>query len=286
MSQWTRVGVPLESFEDRIRAARLTPAQRQVARLLLEDSERLKHLSAAEVAAAAEVSQPSVSRLAKSLGYASYGTMMTAVRERTVRSHSARGPEVGNRFQAAIEDEIALLQTLKARLGNETALKRAAIRIGAASSVVVLGLRISTPLALNFSYRLGRLRPGVAAITSDGSQAYDDLAMHGRSDSPVLVIFAMPRYPTAVPELAAFARRRGFETILITDSPAAELSHSADEVLVAEINWGLTFGTHTAAFVLSALLAEEAGALEAEQMRRRLSDLDEVAAERGHYLTD
>jgi DNA-binding MurR/RpiR family transcriptional regulator len=280
------VGQALNTFEERIRAARLTPAQRQVARLLLEDSERLVHLSAAEVASEAGVSQPSVSRLAKSLGYASYGSMMTAVRERAARTHGAPDAEAGNRFQVAVEDEITLLQTLKARLGNEAGLKSAAARIGAASEVVVLGLRISASLALNLAYRLGRMRPGIAVITNEGSQAYDDLALHGQSHSPTLVIFAMPRYPTAVLELATFARRRGFQIILITDSSAAALSLSADEVLVAEINWGLTFGTHTAAFVLSALLAEEAGALASEQMRRRLGDLDEVAAERGHYLTD
>lgn len=275
-------------LEARVRPAKLTPAQRQVARLLLEKSDRFMFLSAAEVAAEAGVSQPSVSRLAKALDYGSYGEMMLAVRERVQVGNGAHphDDEVGNRYQKAIDDEVALLRSLRRSLADGKAIERAGRIIHSADVVMVVGLRISAPLAENFAYRLGRMRPNVRLSTSDGSQVYDELALAADSPTKALLVFAMPRYPRELIRLMGYAKERGYSVVVVTDNHASQFAGLADEALIAEINWGLTFGTHTAATVISALLAEEVGALRPEQMRRRLNDLDEVASQMDHYLTD
>lgn len=275
-------------LEARVRTAKLTPAQRQIARLLLEKSEHFMFLSAADVAAEAGVSQPSVSRLARALDYGSYGEMMVAVRERVQVGHGARPPadEAGNRYQKAIDDEVALLHNLRRSLAEGQAIERAGQLLNSADIVMVVGLRISASLAQNFAYRLGRIRPNVRLSITDGSQVYDDLALAADAPTKALLVFAMPRYPRELVRLMRYAKKRGYSVVVVTDNHASEFAGLADEALIAEINWGLTFGTHTAATVISALLAEEVGGLRPELMRRRLGDLDEVASEMDHYLTD
>jgi DNA-binding MurR/RpiR family transcriptional regulator len=272
-------------LEDRVRHARLTPAQRQIARMLLDQPDRFMFLSAAEMAAQADVSQPSVSRLAKALGYDGYASMLDAVRE---RGRSARESEEGvaqNRHQREIDDEIELLRNLRRRLTDTSSLRAAAEVISSAGEVVVLGLRISSPLAQTFAYRLGRLRPNVHVVTTDGSQSYDDVAMGARAEAPAMVVFAMPRYPTGIVSIVDFARRHGYRIVLVTDTDASPLVSVSDVALVAEINWGFTFGTHTSAIVLLAMLAEEIAQLRQEDVSQRLDRLDDVASEIGTYLS-
>ncbi|GAW49162.1 MULTISPECIES: MurR/RpiR family transcriptional regulator [unclassified Nocardioides] len=273
------------NLEDRVRHAQLTPAQRQIARMLLDQPDRFMFLSAAEMAAQADVSQPSVSRLAKALGYDSYASMLDDVRERGRLAREDEGGVARNRHQREIDDEIELLKNLRRRLADGRSLQDAAQVISSAEQVVVLGLRISSPLAQTFAYRLGRMRSNVHLITTDGSQTYDDLAMGARARSPAMVVFAMPRYPQSIVTIIDFARRQGYQVVLITDTDASPLVAAADVVLIAEINWGLTFGTHTSANVLLAMLAEEVAHLRQEDVRQRLDRLDGVASEIGHYLS-
>lgn len=277
------------SLEDRVSAARLTPAQRQVSRLLLESSERLVFLSAAELAAEASVSQPSVSRLARALGYADYGDMLEAVRARALALSAERekgGPKDINPHQQFILDEIALLQNLSRRLEDPSGLNKAADILASADQVVILGLRISAALGRSFAYRLGRMRPGIRLITFDGTESYDELTLAASAGHSALVVFAMPRYPKAVPELMSFAKAKGYSVVVVTDSHASPFVSVSDVALVAEINWTVTFGTHTAAISLSALLAEQVAMRRQRDTRHRLGNLDEVASSKEYYLLD
>jgi DNA-binding MurR/RpiR family transcriptional regulator len=270
-------------LEDRLRNAKLTPAQRQVARFIFDNPDRFVFMSAAEVARDVGVSQPSVTRLAQELGYRGYTELIGEVRGRA-RATPESGSATGNRYQTALDDEIAHLMTVRDRLDDLRPLEKAAKKITAASCVVVAGLRISAPLAENFGYRLSRLRDNVRMVTQGGSVAYDELALGARRKPPVLVVFAMPRYPAELTEILRFAKARGYWVLEFIDSPTAELCEHADQVVHAPLTWGLTFGSHTSTTVLSTLLIDAVASESSGDARARLIDLDGVASHEGHYL--
>jgi DNA-binding MurR/RpiR family transcriptional regulator len=274
---------PEGALEDRLRSARLTPAQRQVARFIVDNPDRFVFMSAAEVARDVGVSQPSVTRLAQELGYRGYAEMIGEMRA-LVRSAPRQDESVANRYQRAIDDEIALLTTARERLADPRLLERATRKIMSASSVVVIGLRISAALAVNFGYRLTRLRDNVRVVTQGGSVAFDELALGARRKPPVMVAFAMPRYPAELVDVLRFARAQGYWILEMIDSPTAPLCEEADEVMVTSIRWGATFGSHTTASVLSTLLIDAAASESSGDARARLIELDAVASERRHYL--
>ncbi|GHH63441.1 transcriptional regulator [Streptosporangium violaceochromogenes] len=274
---------PEGALEDRLRSARLTPAQRQVARFIVDHPDRFVFMSAAEVARDVGVSQPSVTRLAQELGYRGYAEMVGEMRA-LVRSAPRQYEPSANRYQRAIDDEIALLTAARERLADLRPLERAARKMMSASSVVVVGLRISAALAMNLGYRLARLRDNVRIVTQGGSVAFDEVALGARRESPVMVAFAMPRYPAELAEILRFARSRGYWILQVIDSPTAPLCEEADEVMFASIGWGATFGSHTTASVLSTLLIDAAASDSSSDARARLIELDAVASERSHYL--
>jgi DNA-binding MurR/RpiR family transcriptional regulator len=274
---------PEGALEDRLRRARLTPAQRQVAQFIVDHPDRFVFMSAAEVARDVGVSQPSVTRLAQELGYRGYAEMIAEMRA-LVRSAPRQDELIANRYQRAIDDEIALLTAARERLADPRLLERTARKIMSASSVVVIGLRVSAALAVNFGYRLGRLRDNVRLVTQTGSAAFDELALGARRKSPVMVAFAMPRYPAELVDVLRFARARGYWILEVIDSPTSPLCEEADEMMVASIRWGATFGSHTTASVLSTLLIDAAASESSSDARARLIELDAVASERRHYL--
>lgn len=277
----------LAELAARLRSVRLTPAQRAVARFILENPVQFVFMSGAEVAAEIGVSQPSVSRLAKELGYRGYGEMTAEIRELLLVGAEAAPPaDSMNSYQQLMSTEIGLLEQLRDALSDPRPLDGAADMIVGANEVAVLGLRISAPVAQHFAYRLRRLRSGVSLTTTGGSATIDDLAFASQGRSSVLVAFAMSRYPSELLAALEFARQRRMKVVLFVDTPTASVVADGDHVILAPVSNGVTFGSLAAAYLLSALLIDRVAAETAAESGRRLIDLEGVAVEHGHYLED
>lgn len=269
-------------LEERLRTAKLTPAQRQIARYILQNEGVFVFLSAAELAQHVGVSQPSVTRLAKRLGYQGYSDLIGEVRA-GIRSGSDADDGASNRFQKAVDAQIDDLIALRENLANPGWLEEAAERIRNASNIVVVGLRISAALAADFSYRLRQLRADVTLITQGDSSALDRLVLEGIREAPLTIIFAMPRYPTELVRIIDTARAHNHAILVITDSPVSGLEADGVDVLWVPMSWAPTFGSHAAPIAMSALLADEIAAGDAAT-RMRLIAIEELAEKEGHYL--
>ncbi|MGD9999331.1 MAG: MurR/RpiR family transcriptional regulator [Ilumatobacteraceae bacterium] len=274
-------------LEPRLRAARLTPAQRAVARFLLEHPDRLLFMSAAELAADVGVSQPSVTRLAKELGYNGYAEMIGDLRDHLQQQYTPSDDTPGaNSFQLAVETEINALRSVHGRLAHPAPLLLASHAIVEADAVLLIGLRISSSLAHHFHYRLSRLRDNVRLATSGGSLLFDDIALTSRSARSVAVVFSMPRYPVELSTALQFARDRNMGVVQFIDTPTASLCAPADHVIVSPTSWGLTFGSFGVAHLLASLLIDAVASDPAGDSTRRLIDLESVAVAHDHYMDE
>lgn len=79
---------------------RLTPAQRRIAQTLVEHSNDVPSMSATEVAELANVSQPSVTRLAAAVGWSGYKEFRSALIELLRRSPAGSELEEPERVPA------------------------------------------------------------------------------------------------------------------------------------------------------------------------------------------
>lgn len=225
-----------ETIADRLRAGvdGLTRAERQLSTAILENYPVSGLGTLASVAAAADVSAPTVARMVQKLGYSGFGAFQAALREELAEAISdpiakrdiwaAQAPQghILNRFTEAM---IGNIRTTLAQIETEQFDAACRLLADPERAVFTVGGRITRALADYFFLHMQVLRPRVTQI-----QAISNAWPHYLLDmaaGDVLVVFDVRRYETGTLKLAEMAAERGVKIVLITDqwrSPVARLA--------------------------------------------------------------
>lgn len=278
----TLSGRLLELFEE----VRLTPSHRRVAHVLLKEGQGAAYLSSTELAALAGVSQPSVSRFARALGFSGYQELRQHIRALAETGPGESSPDaLRNELQAAINDEIDNLRLLSRSFDDPTQFYRLAAAMARSDPLVVLGLRASAGLAEHVGYFARRALGRVRVITRYDSIGQEDLRAALDDGATWMLAIALPRYPSETLEAVRAARERGVRIVTVTDSSLGPFTEHSERVLPVGVSSRLVFDSHGAAVVLcNALL----GALcDADQLavQARLDAFEESARARRIFIT-
>jgi DNA-binding MurR/RpiR family transcriptional regulator len=271
-------GVVVARVLDLFQGARLTPTQRRIAHSLVEHADRAAYLSAAEVAELAGVSQPSVTRFAMALGYGGYPAL-----RRELRALVDVGPvesTPGNAMQRAVRAEADHLAALAGRLGDLTAVTRAAGLLIASRPLPVLGLRAAAPLAAYFGYFAAKVLPDVRVLDTGGTQLLDRLDQARAAGASAMLTMVLPRYPRETLEAIREARSAGLTIVTITDSAVSTAAEYADVVLPAAVGTQLVFDLHTGPMAMAMVLLQAMCDAAPEPVQRRLEEFEATAARR------
>jgi DNA-binding MurR/RpiR family transcriptional regulator len=264
---------------------RLSPAQRRIARFLLDRGDEVVFLSSVDIADAVGVSQPSVTRFAFALGFDGFPEFRQALRN-SLRGETAHLPEGHSRnaIQRLVDAEIRGLETLADELADLTKLERVSAALAASRPLPILGLRVSSPLASYVGYFAAKVLPDVRVLTQAGSSLADQIARSADAGAQWLLAIGLPRYPRDLGEALTWARERGLKVALITDQPVGPLCELADEVLAAPVGTDFAFDCHSGPAVLcSALLHMMLEALPTGQ-QALLEEFEVTAAKRRVFL--
>lgn len=265
---------------------RLSPAHRRIARFLLEHPGQAVYLTAGELGQRAQVSQPSVTRFAVTLGFAGYPELRDELRSRVVGDADALagGDDADGAWPRAIAADVLSLQQLALSPWAGQRLDRVATNLAASSPLPVVGLRVSRPLAELFGYFARKVHPDVRMVPA-GSEGNDALARAREAGASWLLAFGLPRYPSELLDTMRWARTLGLRVALITDSPMSPLAGQADDLLAAPVHTQLTFDSLVGPLALTmGLLQVLVDALPADA-QRRLDEFDQQAADRGTFLS-
>jgi DNA-binding MurR/RpiR family transcriptional regulator len=265
--------------------SRLPPVQRRIARYLVDHPDEAAFLSSVELASRVGVSQPSVTRLAMTMGLKGYGELQAAIRE-LARGPTPGSPDQANKFQLAVRSEIRNLHALDTLLGDKSALAALGRRLAGSRPLVVLGLRMSAHLAGYFAYFAAQIHPDVRVITSPASTALDVLSQARQAGGSHVLAFLMPRIPAEVVKPLAYARRAGFTVAAVAQNLPAAVAEQCDEVLSTPVGRDLVFDSHAAAIVLCSALLEAISDAEPERAQKRLEAFERAAAEEGIFLPE
>ena len=220
-----QVGARLE----RHRAA-LSPAERRVARVVLDDPESVAFGTVAEVARRAGASGATVVRLGTRLGYDGFVGLQGAVRqELSIRLQRAsdriRRPApsdvIGRTLRTELDNVQATLEAVDPAAFS-TVVARLAQRRG---RVAVLAGEASAGVAATFAAELGTVRPGVGLVGGSDVAVARAVALLDPGD--LLVVLDLPRYDRAVLAAARLAGERGVEVVALTDGPLSPLAAGA-----------------------------------------------------------
>ena len=221
------------SMDDQLRTALsdLTRAERQLATHILSHYPVAALGSITQLAKAAQVSTPTVVRLAQKLGYRGYpdfqgnlrgeveAMLVTPLTKHDQRAGRVPDGHLLNRFAEAM---VANLQATLNQIDHAAFDAAAALLADPKRRVFAVGGRITHAVADYFASLMAVVRPGVTLL-SDNSATWPP-ALLDLAAGDVLLVFDIRRYENVVLQLAEMARGQGAEIVLITDrwiSPAA-----------------------------------------------------------------
>jgi len=266
-----------------IEGRRLTPSQRRIAHRLMTHRSDVAFLSSSELAALADVSQPSVSRFVRTLGFGGFAEFSQFLRESAGMPDALareRTDDDGNLYQRAVSAEIANLQRLRSDLADPRELRDIASRLVDSGPVAVIGLRASSGLAHTFGYFAAIVLPDVRVFTHFDSVTQDALEQARRAGATWAVVLALPRYPTEIVAVARFARSIGLHVLAITDSLYSSLTDVADATLIAPVGNQLVFDSHVVPTMLCMALLEAITEVSPDATQQRLEAFEESVATR------
>ncbi|WP_338673765.1 MurR/RpiR family transcriptional regulator [Streptomyces sp. SCSIO 30461] len=279
---------------DKVRALfgghRLSPGQRRIAQYITDHLTEAAFLSITDLAERVGVSQPSVTRFASSLGFSGYPALREALQPIAL-SAVAGAQDTGeadrrNELQAAVDAEIANLESLRRVLANPDQVLALGRALAQSVPLTILGLRISASLAEYFAYAARRIHPDVRLVSRGGSVAYDALLQSREAGGTWVLAFAMPRHAKETLAAVRAARRTGLRTALITDLTLGPLVDEADVTLTAATGSRLVFDSYAAPGVLSAAVLQAMADADPERTQTRLEQYEQAAEQHDFFLED
>src|SRR3984893_14500303 len=226
----------------RQRLTALSPAERKLARVLLASYPIAGLESVARFAERAHVSPPTVTRFITKLGFSGYPEFQETLRHEVQAQMSSpltryRDDQPARGTDSVLSDALAVAgHNLKATLEvlSHRDVSEAVEIIGdVRRRVMVLGGRVSAPLARYLAGQLHLLRPGIGLVDSERSAPAQQLIDMRKND--VLIVFDYRRYQSDTIESARVAAAQGCNVILFTDPWLSPASASARQVLVTSV---------------------------------------------------
>ena len=221
----------------------LSPAERKLARVLLASYPIAGLESVVRFAERARVSPPTVTRFITKLGFSGYPEFQETLRNevqarlsspltRYRDAEPARGTDsvLSDSLEVATHNLKVTLDVLSHRDVNEAVELLADVR----RRVMVLGGRVSAPLARYLAHQLHLLRPGIGLVDAERSTPAQELIDMRKGD--LLVIFDYRRYQADTIESAQVTSTQGGNVILFTDPWLSPASAFAKQVIVTGVD--------------------------------------------------
>lgn len=231
--------------------------QRSLAKYVQTHYQTVAFSTVSDLAKQSGVSQATIVRFAKALGFKGYPGFQKEVR-RLVRA-DLKGTE---RFKLSPAAASPLDLVLAKEMENLGALRdafdahafRAALKsLRSASEVLIVGARATAPLATHMAFGLAKLGMRAARALAVTSDTYDQTNRLDRR--ACVVVIGFPRYLRELVELLDFAKSAKLATLAITDSAFSPLRGDVSLYAPAESASFMAF--HSAPLVLiNALLHE------------------------------
>jgi DNA-binding MurR/RpiR family transcriptional regulator len=238
------------SVRDRLQERRdaLSPSERRVAAVVLDDPETIAFGTVAEVARRAGTGVGTVVRLAERLGYHGYSGLQGAVRDDLAGQLRLASERI--RRPAAHDDLASRTMTVEADnlVTTFDQLDRAALRRAVAAvarrraRVIVLPGGVSVGVSRQLSDELSMLRPGVRLVSGSPVEVAARTADLG--DNDVVLAIDLRRYDGALIDATAAAVDAGATVVAVTDSVLSPLAALADATLVAAVEGAGPFDSH------------------------------------------
>jgi DNA-binding MurR/RpiR family transcriptional regulator len=275
----------------RVRASfdALTPQLRRAARWLVDHPTDVALLSMREQARGAEVSPPTMLRLARALGFPDFASLRLAFQadvaagrvrfkgpgryggRASALQSSRAGAKVGQLTGEIVRAQIGDVGSVE--LLNSSAQIEAVVKaIADARRVGFLGVRASFAIAFYFRYGYNLIATNGVLFEGLGGFLADQVEVLDEGD----VLVAVSQAPYSAPAVAAIkaAIARGTKVVALTDSELSPLARLASHTLLSSAESLSFFPSMVAPLALVEVLLAALAARGGKKVLRRLADVD------------
>lgn len=267
------------SLQDRLsqKYPELTRAEKSVANYMLTHFERLAFETAASIAENVGVSQMTVGRFLRTMGYQGLPDLKTdllneikappvLVSDRLGRIRTEGSSDAWDNFDM----DVAALQSAYALRGT-SAWDAAIHAICAAQKLHVAGFQTIEGIASGFATRLAYLRGEVRI--EDGSDGIFGNIFGDRAHTHCIVLFEMRRYTQTSLAIAAAASQEGIPLVVICDTHCSWARDHTEMVLPLRTDSHLFWDSHVPFSCLSTLLLNDLTAHLGDSVSARLEHM-------------
>ena len=221
-------------------------ADRAIANYMLTQLTSLPFETASSLARKVSVSEPTVSRFCRSLGYKGFRGLKDRLKQDLgdkpwlisdrLKEFQARAESGEDQLVRGLELEMAALVQVY-ELAHTPEWNRCVKRLATAPAVFATGFQTERGMAQIFVNQLQYLRDRVHLIDLAGGNFSELLA--AQNEGAALVIFEARRYSRMARLLAEDAKKRGVSTTLVTDAFCDWGRELADEIFVVPTEFNL-----------------------------------------------
>lgn len=211
-----------KSFLSRVQGALqdMHPQERRLADLVLNFPGRLAGYSASEIAQLANVSNATVSRFIRKIGYQSFDEARQAVRgEQESGAAFLRLEQAADSSSASVASYLEQSQdNLRVTLSelNPADIDALARAISTAPRVCILGFRSGQPFARYLGWQVSQLPVNVSVLPRDGETLAESLSLIGSEDC--VILFALRRVSNITARIHKALAQRGIKVTIIGDA--------------------------------------------------------------------
>ncbi len=270
----------------RTKDVKLTKAQLKIAEYFIQNPERVGISSSMEVAREIGVSDASIIRFARAIGYEGFTELKndiynTMAKQATggVNSLSLTERLEHSDIRCGEDDamadfchltEYSLERTFQ--LNSSQQFESVVSMLMNAQHRYLVGFRGCAGTVAHFAYVLRPLMEHVFCITEEGPGCVSQ--MQDIDEGDCMVLFALSRYYKIDLKMAKLAKDRGARLCVITNSPLSPLKELADEVLLVETKLMSYFNSVASINLVSEYLAARLVQLRADHYRQRAEERD------------
>lgn len=285
----------MKDIRELIHGAALTKTQKIIARFILDHSSDACFMTSTDIAAKLGVSESSVIRFSRSLGFQGFMDFQKTLRkdyQNRVLSISSAITVPSQRIakRATLDNNAEYIhrhfknaaQNLE-KIFSENAMssfEEAANTIVSAKRKYILATRGNACLGDYFLLYLKHMLPNVETVTSASISPFDHICNISREDC--LIVFSFPRYSSLDRLTVQMAEEAEAKIVVVTDKPSALLAGYASTILTVPVDSNTFFNSMVAPqFIAEALL--DVISHKVKGIEKRLRKIDRYLDELGNY---
>ena len=270
---------------DRLKHTKFTRTQSKIADYFLNNQEKLAGLSSQDTAREIGVSEASLIRFCRIIGYEGFKDMKSQVYSMLVEnaftglSISERMTQSREKFPHAdpsLQFQTFMYQNMISVFSNSKEdFTRVTEILTSSQHKYIIGLRGCRGIALTFSRTLSFMLPNVICL-NDG-EGMSISRMQDAAENDAVIMFVFSRYYKTDIKYASLARRKGAKICLITDELSGPIHEYADLTLYVSTSsvsfFHSTIGAAVISEYISTLVSRTA------DYRQRIDERDEITSE-------